>query len=187
MALKFDAVDQVEGLYKVIPMTPLRHTPGVSFDVFPGKLLQQVNAVDRVIHRGGAISPGSVDDVERPWYMHSCQDDNLLVLHGTRYVDIYTPAHGRMESFVVRPDHVEKGGELLYDGACLLVWPRGVFHRIRSCPVDGSASLNFATHHEGFSVKTNFNVFDLDIETGDHRVIREGHLDQPGGLHLEGY
>jgi hypothetical protein len=27
-------------------------------------------------------------------------------------------------------------------------------------------------------MKTNFNIYDLDIETGKFRVIRQGHLDQ---------
>ena len=29
--------------------------------------------------------------IKRPWYTHTGQDDNLLVLQGTRYVDIFNP------------------------------------------------------------------------------------------------
>ncbi len=183
MALQCDPVVEIDNLYRVIPLHPLRHTPGVWFDVIPGKLLRHVNAVDRVIHEGGAVSPGPVGDVKRPWYMHPFQDDNLIVLHGTRYVDIYTPVHGRVESFVVKPNGVEHGGDVLHDGPCILVWPHHVFHRIRSCPEEGSASLNFAVHHDGFNVATNFNVYDLDPGTGEYELIREGHLDQPGGAY----
>lgn len=183
MALKCEPIVEVEGLYQVIPLVPLRHTPGVWFDVLPGRLVSQVNAVDRVLHEGGAVSPGPVGKVIRPWYMHPSQEDNLIVLHGTRFVDIYSRQHGKVESFVVTPSQVEHDGEVVHVGACLLLWPRCVFHRIRSCPVEGSASLNFAVHHEGFSVRTNFNVYDLDTDTGADRVIREGHLDQPGGAY----
>jgi len=42
----------------------------------------------------------------------------------------------------------------------------------------GSASLNFAVHTPGFDIRTNFSVYDLNTETGEYRVIREGHLDQ---------
>ena len=181
MALACEPVAEVPDLYRVIPLTPLRHTPGVRFDVLPGCVLEQVSAVDRVMHAGDAVSPGAADDVARPWYMHPYQDDNLIVMHGTRYVDIYTPAHGRVESFVAAPDRVEHNGEVLHEGAALLTWPRYVFHRIRSCPEEGSASLNFAVHYDDFDVKTNFNIYDLDTETGAYRVIREGHRDQPGG------
>ena len=113
--------------------------------------------------------------------MHPYQDDNLIILHGTRHIDIYTPAHGAVESFTATPHKVEKEGRIVYDGPAMLVWPRGVFHRIKSCEKEGSASLNFAVHYEGFDIRTNFSVYDLNTETGEYRIVREGHLDQPGG------
>ncbi len=165
------------GLYKVIALQPFRKTEGVSFDILPKNLVPKVDAVDRVIHKKSAVSPGPVGDITEPWYMHPHQDDNLIVLQGVRYVEIYTKAHGRIESFVVTPDRIEHNNRLLYDGVGLLVWPRGVFHRIKSGDI-GSASINLATHYEGIDMRTNFNIYDLDIETGKFRVIREGHLDQ---------
>ena len=54
-----------------------------------------------------------------------------------------------------------------------------VFHRVISDAKLGSASLNLAVHYEGYDIRTNFSIYDLDIETGEYRVIREGHLDQP--------
>ena len=170
---------EVPGLYQIIALKPLRRTPGVRFDMVELASLVRIDAVDRVIHDHGAISPGPVGDVERPWYMHNCQDDHLLVLHGTRDVDIYTPAHGRIEHFVVTADHVMQGGQVMHEGAAMLVWPRGVFHRIQSDPEIGSASINLATHYEGFDIETNFSIYDLDVETGAYRVIRKGSLDQP--------
>lgn len=38
--------------------------------------------------------------------------------------------------------------------------------------------MNFAVHYEGFDIKTNFNIYDLDTETGKFEIIRAGHLDQ---------
>ncbi len=172
-------LEEVEGLYRIVALRPLRRTPGVSFDMVKLEALLRIDAIDRVIHKGGAVSPGPVGDIERPWYMHTAQDDNLLVLHGTRYVDIYTPAHGKVEHFTVTPDHVMREGKVLHEGAAMLVWPRGVFHRIVSDEKVGSASINLATHYEGFDIETNFSVYDLDTETGDYRVIRKGSLDQP--------
>jgi len=174
-------IEEVPGLYRVVRLKALRRTPGVAFDVVPGSLLPRIDACDRVLHEYGAVSPGPVGDVQRPWYMHPHQDDNLIVLHGTRYVEVYTPAHGKIESFTIAPHRVEKGGSILFDGPAMVVWPRGVFHRIRSSQQTGSASLNFAVHYEGFDIRTNFSVYDLDPETGEYHLIREGHLDQPGG------
>lgn len=165
------------GLYKIIPLKVLRRTPGVFFDLVPKDALPRIDGIDRVLHEGGALSPGSVGDVPRPWYMHPAQDDNLIVLHGARYVDIYTPAHGHVESFMVTPHLVKHGDEIVFDAPAMLVWPCGVFHRIRSADT-GSASLNFAVRYEGFDLRTNFDVYDLNPATGEYRVIREGYLDQ---------
>jgi hypothetical protein len=175
-----EVVCEVPGLYQVIKFMPLRRTQGVAFDLLSVEALGRIDAVDRVMHGPGAFSPGSVGEVERPWYMHTHQDDHLVVLHGTRDVEIYTRAHGRIERFVAEPDRIEMNGELLYDGPAALVWPRGVLHRVISREL-GSASINLATHYEGFDLNTNFNVYDLDTETGRFECIREGRLDQPSG------
>ncbi len=170
---------EVPDFYRIISLKVLRRTPGVFFDMIPMAAFSHIDSIDRVIHEHGATSPGPIGDVAHPWYMHPSQEDNLLVLHGTRHVDIYTPGHGQIESFIVTPQRIEKDGQLLVDGPAMLVWPCGVFHRVRSCEKAGSASLNFAVHHDGFDLRANFNIYDIDTVTGQYRVIREGHLDQP--------
>ena len=174
---KSTIIDEVQGFYKIIALQPFRKTEGVSFDILPKDLIPKIDAIDRVIHKNKAVSPGPVGDVLKPWYMHPHQDDNLMVLQGVRYVDIYTRAHGRIESFVITPERLEHNGKILHDGPALLVWPREVFHRIKSGG-NGSASINLATHYEGLNMQTNFNIYDLDTETGEFKIIRKGHLDQ---------
>jgi hypothetical protein len=172
-----EVCEEVPGLYKIISLNLFRKTPGVIFDNVPTKAFSKISAIDRVIHEGNAVSPGPVGEVKRPWYMHTHQEDNLVVLHGTRNVDIYTRAHGKIENFVVDPFQIKKNGKVIFDGAAMLVWPRGVFHRIQSTE-EGSAAINFAVHHEGIDMKTNFNIYDLDTETGKFMMIREGYKDQ---------
>ena len=50
----------------------------------------------------------------------------------------------------------------------MLVWPRGVFHRVRSDAELGSASVNLATRYEGIDMKTNFSIYDIDFEARKH-------------------
>ena len=175
--MKETIIEEVAGFYRIIPLAPLRKTLRVSFDCLPMGHLPRIDAIDRVLHENGATSPGPVGEVARPWYMHPSQDDNLLVLHGTRHVEIYSRDHGRVEAFTVTPREILRNGEAIYRGGAMLVWPRHVFHRIRSGEA-GSASLNFAVHYPGFDIRTNFNVYDLDPISGSYRLIREGHLDQ---------
>lgn len=165
------------GFYRVIALTPFRKTKGVSFDLVPMEHLPAINAIDRVIHQHGAFSPGAVAKVKRPWYMHTQQEDNLLVLQGRRTVEIYTVERGRVETFVVEPERVTSGGRVICDRPAMLVWPRRVFHRITSGE-QGSISLNFAVRDPDCDMKTNFNIYDLDTRKGAFTLVREGHLDQ---------
>ncbi len=169
-------IEEVPGFYKIISLIKFRHTPGVFFDNVPMEFLPEIGAMDRVLHDRAAVSPGPVGNVERPWYMHPHQADNLIVLYGTRHVDIFIKKHG-MLSFVVKPNQIQRQGKVVYDGPAMLVWPRAVFHRIVSGE-EGSASLNFAVHYEGLDMRNNFNIYDLNTETGEFRVIREGFKDQ---------
>lgn len=171
-------IEEIPGLYKIIPLKVFRKTQKVTFDFVPIDLLPRIDAIDRVIHESNAMSPASVGSVERPWYMHPFQEDNLIVLYGTRHVEIYTPQHGRIEKFTVTPHEVSKDGNVIHVGGAMLCWPLGVFHRIQSGS-EGSASLNLAVHYEGFDIRSNFSVYNVDITTGEHKVIREGYLDQP--------
>jgi len=170
-------IEEVKNLYRIIKLTPFRKTDGVVFDLFPIDTLPHISSVDRVIHDSNASSPGPVEGVPFTWYMHPHQADNLMVLHGKRDVYLYTRVHGKVEHFTVYPDKIYRNGELVHEGGCILVWPCNVFHRIQSGE-EGSGSINFAVHSKGFDIQTNFNIYDLDTETGEVKLLREGYKDQ---------
>lgn len=171
-------IQEVPGFYTVQSLGILRRTPGVSFDFVPMEHLRKLDAIDRVIHKQGATSPGPVGPVERPWYKHTHQVDNLIVLHGKRTVEVFHPDHG-LHSFEVTVDTIHLDQTLLFNGPAMLTWQRNVFHRVKSDDIKGSASLNLATRDPEFNLDTNFSIYDLNLENGTHTVIREGHLDQP--------
>jgi len=58
------------------------------------------------------------------------------------------------------------------------VRPAGVFHGFES-PDDGSASIDSAVRDEGIHMRTNFNIHDLNLETGRFKVIRKAFKGQP--------
>ncbi|MDA3862367.1 MAG: hypothetical protein PF689_00705 [Deltaproteobacteria bacterium] len=175
--MKCTLIEQIPHLFKIYELKTFRKTPGVIFDQFPMACIQQVNAIDRVLHQKGAISPGPVGETEKPWYMHPHQADNLIVLKGIRYVDLYTQDHGKVEHFTVEPNKIARNGKVIINKGAILVWPQHVFHRITSGP-EGSASINIAQHFQGFDINTNFNIYSLNTDTGKFKVIRRGHEDQ---------
>ena len=165
-------------MYRIIPLRILRRTDGVKFDEIVPSDIPKINGIDKVIHGPNSISPGSIDKVKRPWYMHTHQDDNLMVLLGTRFVDIYDVKSKTKASFIVTPDKIYKNDKLYCDYPAMIVWPSGIFHRIISGP-EGSISINFATRHPGFDIKNNFNIYNLDVKTGNYELLKDGYEDQP--------
>jgi hypothetical protein len=172
-----EPIKEIKGLFKIVDLVKLRRTEGVMFDLVPEEMFENLGGVDRVIHASNAISPGAIEGVERPWYMHTAQSDNLVVLHGERHIDLYSVEHGKIEQFVVTNDKIWHNGILLCDYPAVLTWPPHVFHRIESKEV-GSASINFAIRTSDFDIKDNFNIYDLNTETGEYHMIREGFKDQ---------
>ena len=169
-------------MYRIIPLRMLRRTKGVKFDEMVPSDIPKIHGIDRVIHGPNSVSPGPVEDapvpVKRPWYMHPGQDDNLLVLQGTRYVDIFDPGSKIKTSFIVTPDKVYKDDRLYFDGPAMVVWPAGIFHRIIS-GIEGSISVNFATRTNKFDLRDNFNIYNLCTNTGDYHILKDGFEDQP--------
>ena len=169
-------------MYRIIPLRILRRTRGVKFDEMVPSDIPKISGIDRVIHGANSISPGPIEDIEvpvkRPWYMHPGQDDNLLVLQGTRYIDIFDAKTVTKASFIVTPDKVYKNDKLYYDGPAMVVWPAGIFHRIISGD-EGSISINMSTRNNNFNLNDNFNIYDLNIYSGEYRVIKDGSDDQP--------
>ena len=172
-------------MYRLIPLRILRRTHGVKFDEIVPSDIPKISGIERIIHGPNSISPGSVIDsdsgivpVKRPWYMHPDQDDNLLVLQGTRYVDIFDAKTKTGASFIVTPEKVYKNDKLYYDGPAMVVWPAGIFHRIIS-GVEGSISVNLSVRKSKFDMTDNFNIYNLCTSTGDYTLLKEGHEDQP--------
>lgn len=169
-------------LYRLIPLRTLRKTKGVKFEEIVPSDIPKIDGIDRVIHGSNSISPGPIGSIKRPWYMHPGQDDNLMVLQGERYIDIYEPKTMKSASFVVTPDKIYKNDKLYYNGPAMVVWPAGVFHRIISGN-EGSISLNFATRTKEFDLENNFNIYDLNKRTGEYTLLRKGIEDQPDILY----
>ena len=166
--------------WRIIKLRKFRRTEGVAFDIMPMQALPKIDGIDRVIHQKRALSPGSVGDIERPWYVHTHQEDNLIVLQGKRTAEVYTLEYKRIETFTVTPEYIEHNGKVVYEGPGMVVWPCNVFHRIATGD-EGSASLNFALRYPGFDIDTAFNVYDLNTGTGEYKLLRKGSLDQYPG------
>ena len=160
----------------IIPFELMRKTPNVEFYHIPS-VMNNLDAIDKVIHQPGAKSPQIPKDKNHYWYMHTDQEDKIVVHQGKRIIELYSVKHGKLEKFEVTSKNIKLNGKIIFNGAGILGWPRLVFHRITS--PEGSISTNYARHYSKFDIKTNFNIYDLNVSSGKFKIAREGHKDQP--------
>jgi hypothetical protein len=167
--------EMVEWLFHVIPFKQLRHTENVDFEVM--SFFEEFNWVDIVKHESWARSPWAINWEWDYWYMHPHQEDNLITLNGNRHVELYTKEHWKIEHFEISYEWIKRNWKTILDWPWILGWPVNVFHRNYS--PEWSISMNFAVRSDDFDIDTEFNIYDLNSETWEYSVAREGKLDQP--------
>ncbi|WP_130537456.1 hypothetical protein [Thiomicrorhabdus indica] len=166
----------IENLCFIMPLKKLRETPNVSFFQIDG-VVNDLSGIDLVIHGEDGRSPTIEGDDTWYWYMHTDQEDKLVVHEGVRLVQLYSKKHGKVENFKVTPNAIFHNDKKIFEGSAILGWMPHVFHRVHS--PHGSVSTNYATRAQTFDMDTNFNIYTLDVRNGNHEVARIGSEDQP--------
>jgi len=169
-----DIIKKIEWLFHIIPLKRLRHTENVDFDIM--SFAWEFNWIDIVKHNPWARSPGNASGKENLWYMHPHQEDNMITLNGTRFVELYTKEHWKIEKFEISHEYIKWNWKIVLEWDGILWWPTNVFHRNYS--PEGSVSMNFAMRSDEFNIDTEFNIYDLDINTWENSVVRIWKLDQ---------
>lgn len=169
-----------EWLFHVIPFELLRHTENVDFHSIP--YLDQINSMERVVHSSWAISPWKVWNINEWWYMHSHQEDNLIIMSWNRIVELYHPKFSKwkIERFELDENYIKHNWKIICEWPWILGWPSWVYHRNNS--PEWSSSLNLWIRFNWFNISTEFNIYDIDLETNNIKMIRKGSLDQPSAL-----
>ena len=166
----------LEGMCYLIPLAKIRETPKVQFHFVPYLVEEGIATIQRVKHEPGAMSPSiEGNETAQPWYMHPHQEDNVMVLAGERIIHLYTKEQG-LQIFEATPEKLTHNGKVLIDVPYLFGWHPNVFHRPNS--PQGSTSIFITRHFNGFDWSTEFNIWELDTNTGEHRVLRLGREDQ---------
>ena len=167
-------IKRVEGLYHIVPIKSFRKTKDVNFELMP--LWIWCHWIDIVTHSKGAHSPWEINWVWNHWYKHLWQEDNLITLHWYRNVELFSIEHWKIEKFEVSHDRIKLNWEVVYEGAAMLWWPINVFHR--NCSPVGSVSINWVIRFDNFDIDTEFNIYDLDLNTLESKTVRIWKLDQ---------
>ena len=73
----------------------------VLFDEVIPSDIPVISGIDRVIHKANGVSPDRARGKTSVVHAHG-SDDNLMVLQGERFIDIYCPKQKKLASFIER-------------------------------------------------------------------------------------
>lgn len=176
-------------MYRVIPLKMLRQKNGSAFDEM---IHIANNYLNKPIEYTLPIS-------KPPWYVVPNDDDKLLVLQGTNYVDIYCPEkkenaslvlegtryihiycpeRKEKASFTITPNKIYKNDELYYDVPVILIWPTSIFYRIVNGD-QGGVSINFSTHSKKFNLDDSFDIYHLNRNWCQNHIVTEQGVSRP--------
>jgi len=167
-------IQKKDGFWHILPSEILRKTDKVDFDSVP--VHEKTLNIERVAHQPGALSPGKIGEVECPWYMHPHQEDNLMTIVGVRKVELFNPNTKEYGLFEVSADWIKLDNKIIFEGFGVLGWCTGIFHRNSSS--EGSVSMNLGVRFDGFNIDTEFNIYDIDMETRKVKFLQKGSIGQ---------
>tara|TARA_Y100000389_G_scaffold204586_1_gene258165 strand:+ start:4464 stop:4985 length:522 start_codon:yes stop_codon:yes gene_type:complete len=75
------------------------------------------------------------------WYQNQFEKNNLMVLNGSRNVDLYCPRTYKKENLIIHEDNIYRNGKLYYGSPAIISWSGDLFHKTE-IGENGSFSLN---------------------------------------------
>ena len=78
---------------------------------------------------------------EEIWYQNRFEKNNLMVLNGSRYLDLYCQRTYKKENLIIHEDNIYRNGKLYYGSPAIISWSGDLFHKTESGE-NGSFSLN---------------------------------------------
>ncbi|MDA9216362.1 hypothetical protein N9O88_00895 [bacterium] len=82
--------------------------------------------------------PNSEEEI---WYQNRFEKNNLMVLNGSRNVDLYCPRTYKKENLIIHEDNIYRNGKLYYGSPAIISWSGDLFHKTE-IGENGSFSLN---------------------------------------------
>jgi hypothetical protein len=78
---------------------------------------------------------------EEVLFQNRFEKNNLMVLNGSRNLELYCPRTYRKENLIINEDNIYKNGKLYYGCPAIISWSGDIFHKTESGE-NGSFSLN---------------------------------------------
>ena len=158
------------------------------FKVIP---LRQQNIKKEIISKSytsytsNSIIPGSVNNIMRPWYMHTMYSLCTRVTFGKKFVDTYDVSTKDFNRFIMTPDKVYKNDELIAEEPSVLIISPGLLHRF-VIGNKGVSTMNSAyigpEHDESNHQENILRTCRLNKEGNNIELLNDNDVQQKLGM-----
>jgi len=125
-------------MYKLIPFNNISKSINYAFKSINIDSKSMLQIIRQEAH---VVTPPSKTYNTRPWSMHTNQIDKLIILHGSREVELYCRKSKLKEKLTLTTFGVFKNGYMEKENPCMLIIPNGTYHRFINGPY-GSTVIN---------------------------------------------
>lgn len=136
-------------MFKLIPLGQLFRNSSHRVDNVMIHDALKISGIYREIHGANSVSPIGTEHhfkiLNSPaasWYANIYEKNNLLVLNGSRDLDLWCMKKDKMINFKLTEDKIYRNGKLYYGSPALISWGGDIFHKTKSGS-EGSISINF--------------------------------------------
>lgn len=140
-------------MFTLIPLKNVQRAPSFRIDNLIVQNGMNITGIFREIHGPQSKSSIGSENItkkmfktlynknEEVWYQNRFEKNNLMVLNGSRNVDLYCPRSYKKENLIINEDNIYRNGKLYYGSPAIISWSGDLFHKTESSE-NGSFSLN---------------------------------------------
>ena len=133
-------------MFKLIPLSQVLRSSSFRIDNALIEQGIQISGIYREIHGANVSSHIGTDSylkkLDDNWYSNCYERNNLLVLNGSRTVNLFCKYTNQEMTFTITPDNIYKNNKLYYGSPGIISWYGDIYHKTKSGN-EGSISINF--------------------------------------------
>ena len=152
-------------MFRLLPLGSLKRLTNYKVDNVLQQDIPKITGMYRETHGPNVMTPIGTEDVFREfhdmngvdnvagskcWYANDFERNNLMVLNGSRTIELYCYNRNRREVLTVNEDNIYRNGKLYYGSPAIISWNGSIYHRTIS-GFKGCVSINFTQNSYNIS------------------------------------
>tara|TARA_Y100000389_G_scaffold194699_1_gene225065 strand:- start:2827 stop:3345 length:519 start_codon:yes stop_codon:yes gene_type:complete len=143
-------------MFRLLQLGSLKRLTNYKVDNVIHQDIAKITGIYRETHGSNVMSPIGTeyvfkefhmnctdnDEGSKCWYANDFERNNLMVLSGSRTIELYCYVRKTREILTINEDNIYRNGKLYYGSPAMISWDGSIYHRTIS-GFKGCVSINF--------------------------------------------